>query len=221
MMTRIAAFFILCTSASTFAVGDVPKKPLWPVQFDAPFGLNVPHIPVVLPNPIVNGTSHFYYNWDQAQGSLIVYTDVCLPGLFPDSDKHSCNITALPAGTYFSSAAHPTCMWFPGVGALPPNFLGGFNYSGYDSITLDQYTVAHHTNFWVGPDGFQYWTETDTGADIQLADGGLLLWNFGTLNGGPQDPSMFNVPKDVKRCPFLSTNIMDPLTRLSKALHWL
>jgi len=203
----------------------VPNKPLWPLEFDAPFGVNVPAIPEVNPTPIVNGSSHFYFEYKSMQASLITYLDGCLPGIYTNSQLDPCNITFLPEGIFFTSTTVATCMWFPGVGPVPPNFLMGFNYSGYDQVNLDQYTVAHFTHFWAGAGGFQYWTESSTGLDIAFTDGGAVLWNYGTLNAEPQDLSLFDVPKTYSDCSFDSgllkkspVRITDPLMSLSLML---
>jgi hypothetical protein len=54
-----------------------PNKPTWPDEFDAAFGLNIPAGPGY--PAIVNASSHFYYNWDQVQSTLIIYEEFCLP----------------------------------------------------------------------------------------------------------------------------------------------
>eukprot|EP01116_Phalansterium_solitarium_P008001 TRINITY_DN2115_c0_g1_i1.p2 TRINITY_DN2115_c0_g1~~TRINITY_DN2115_c0_g1_i1.p2 ORF type:complete len:218 (+),score=70.72 TRINITY_DN2115_c0_g1_i1:115-768(+) len=211
--------FIFVALAFVAASASDPKKPIWPVEFDAPFGLNIPADPVALPNGIVNGSSHFYYNWDQAKASLIVYENGCLPGIFPGSEKTPCNFTFVEAGTFFTSADVPSCLWFPGVGSVPPNFLAAFNYSGFDQIVVDLYSAAHFVHFWNGPAGFQYWTEDITGLDIALVDGGSIQWAFGTLTAGPQDVSLFNVPSTYSNCPWDSNlAVADPFVKLSHAL---
>eukprot|EP01116_Phalansterium_solitarium_P021870 TRINITY_DN69_c0_g3_i1.p2 TRINITY_DN69_c0_g3~~TRINITY_DN69_c0_g3_i1.p2 ORF type:complete len:221 (+),score=50.14 TRINITY_DN69_c0_g3_i1:657-1319(+) len=205
-------------------VAAQPQKPVWPLEFDAPFGLNIPAVDVVLPHGIVNGSSHFYYNWDQANATLITYLDGCLPYIHKDSEKQPCNLTFVPAGTFFTSPTVPTCLWLDGIGSLPPNFLEGFTYSGFDQITVDLYSAAHFVHFWTGPGGFQYYTENNTGLDIALVDGGIIQWAFGTLTAAPQDPAMFAVPQDYKKCPFItdvnfgSRKFSDPYAKLSHLL---
>jgi len=197
-----------------------PQKPVWPDEFDSPFGLNVPPVPGVVPNGIINGSAHFYYSWTDLQASLIVYEDGCLPGIFTDSQNTPCNITFVPTGTFFQSPEYtPACLWFPGVGSVPPNFLEAFNYSGFQQIVVDMNSLAHYVYFWFGPSGFQYWTEISTGFDIAFVDGGTLQWAFGPLNAAPQNASLFTVPTEYKRCPFpVSSNFIDPLVKLSMAL---
>ncbi len=77
-MRFIAAIAILLLSTNTIAIAQTPpNKPTWPVEFDAAFGLNIPAAPNF--EGIFNSSSHFYYNWDQVQSSLIVYDDACIP----------------------------------------------------------------------------------------------------------------------------------------------
>lgn len=68
---------LLAIAASSSAV---PRKPVWPRQFDVQFGLSVVESP--LNGPIVNVTSHFYYDFN-VQASLVTYPELCLPGLIP------------------------------------------------------------------------------------------------------------------------------------------
>jgi len=184
------------------AAYTAPIKPTWPLQFDCNFTLNVPTTPGVN-NAIVNAKSHFYYNYDQVQASLIDYPELCLPGLFKNSEKTPCKIIFTPVGTFYSSALFKTCLWFPGVGTVPPDFLAGFTYAT-DSVAIELDGTPHYTHFWVGGDDnvFQYWTDTTTGADIQLLDGGSTLWTFAPLNVVPQNPSLFVVPKNAPACNF-------------------
>lgn len=72
-LTIIVAVFIACTFAQ-------PQKPVWPNQFDAAFGLNIPEVNNSNP-AIINSSSHFYYNWD-IQATLIDYPESCLPFIF-------------------------------------------------------------------------------------------------------------------------------------------
>jgi hypothetical protein len=97
------------------------------------------------------------------------------------------------------------CLWIPGVGTVPPDFLRGFNYSGYSQLAFDNFGVPHYTYFWAADDGFQYWTDVSTGADIQFQDGGNALWNFAQMNVRSQDPSMFELPPNLPKCPFSPT----------------
>eukprot|EP01119_Soliformovum_irregulare_P000640 TRINITY_DN1045_c0_g1_i1.p1 TRINITY_DN1045_c0_g1~~TRINITY_DN1045_c0_g1_i1.p1 ORF type:complete len:227 (-),score=40.90 TRINITY_DN1045_c0_g1_i1:99-758(-) len=190
--------FVFCNSQSV-------TKPIWPGVFDVPFGLSVPAA-VTQGNPIVNSSSHFYYNWDQYQATLITYAENCIP-VFPGSSKAPCNITFVPSGAYFTSPTIGTCLWLPGIGSIPPAFLAQFNYTGYQTIESDFYGVPHFTYYW-DAGTFQYWTDTQSGQDIKFIDGGIIVWNFAPTFSFTQWPaSIFQVPKNAPPCKFPSKSL--------------
>ncbi len=79
-------------------------------------------------------------------------------------------------------------------------------------IAFDYSGTPYYTNFWMGPSGFQYWTDaTDKyGRDIQFCDGGLLLWNFAPLNVVPQNPKIFELPAGDCSMPCKAEGIQLP-----------
>jgi len=200
-----------------------PDKPVWPNEFDIPFGLNVPEGANDSYPAIINATSHFYYNWDYNESSLIVYDVHCLPGIFPLSYDFRCHLYFNTQGAYiYFPAIAMCCLAFPGISSLPPDFLRGFNYSGYDQIAFNYYGVPFLTNYWIGGGGFMYWTALNKfGSDIALDDGGGLLWNFGEMNVTSQSQSMFDLPHSYcnLKCPTESIDItammQDPMLKLS------
>jgi len=181
-------FFILVQCAD-------PPKAIWPIQFDAQFGLFYPPLPPA--PPVVNVSSHFYYNWD-ITSTLIAYPAGCIP-IFAGAEVLPCNFIFNNVGTYFSSPAIPTCLMFPGVGSVPPAFLEHFNFSTA-TVSTDYRGFAHFVNFWVAESGFQYWTDVNTFADIQFLDGGSILWVWAGLHVVPQNTSMFTVPLTAPKC---------------------
>jgi len=84
-------------------------------------------------------------------------------------------------------------------------------------LALDYYGITHVTNLWIGISNFQYWTEVGTGYDIQFVDGGNVLWNFGILKVGPQNPKIFSVPANAPACPFQPIADFDPYLRFAHA----
>jgi len=220
----LSIIFVACLSVSslTTAAAADPPKPVWPIQFDVTFGLNSP-AGDSLPSPIVNASSHFYYNWD-LKASLITY-ESCLPGVFQDSQKYPCNITFNDIGTFLfvPDAGIDCCLWFPGVGSVPPQFLQGFNYSGFDQIVFDYTGVPIMTHYWVAQPlgGFQYWTDASNGHDIEFCDGGNVLWNFQPpFNVVNQNSSLFDIPPhcSILPCDFQEGHSIDPMMKLSMAL---
>jgi len=192
---KAVLLFVLLFAVLIFS--QTPTKPVWPDQFLAVFGLNVNS------SHIKNETSYFYSNWD-IQAQLIDYRTQCIA--FNDAaTKTACKIWFLPAGAYISiPAQNLCCLWFPGVGAVPPDFLATFNYSGIIENAPDEYGVLHQSYKWLGDLDFLYWTEVKTGFDIAMRDGGGdTFWNFGTFTEGPQDPSLFQLPstKCAAACP--------------------
>lgn len=194
-----------------------PEKSVWPIQFDTPFGLNT-----VVP-PIHNATSHFYYNWD-IQAQLIDYVDHCFPFAHWDSAFFPCKLYFNPSGVYVSAPKIDLdcCTLFAGVGAVPPNFLQGFNFSSTETAD-DMYGVQHNCNFWLGADDFGYWTDVDTRHDIQFRDGPSgVFWNFGHFNVVNQSEALFQLPSGdcSTKCGFLMKDdqlnpAADPFVSLS------
>jgi len=179
--------------------GQTPTKPIWPLTFDCTFGLTIPLIPGVTTSPLVNISSHFYYDFTK-QASLIDYPTNCIP-LYPGSESIPCKLWFdSQYGCVYQDKTYGQCVLFPGVGTIPPNFLANFNFST-TSLQIDYYGVAHYSNFWVSVDGFQYWTDKVTGADIALIDGGNLLWYFTPLQVRAQDPALFKLPTGLQNCP--------------------
>jgi len=207
-----------------------PTKPVWPTQFDAGFGLNAPAGPSYENiNPIINSSAHFYYNWD-INSTLIDYQQNCIPDLdllWTNSSDYPCKLYFNTFGTFFSQPALGVdcCFLIPVVGSIPPDFLADFNYS-MPMIAQNWLGTPFNTNFWVGPGGFQYWTQTNQyGSDIQFCDGGSLLWNWGPFNVVAQDPSIFDLPTEfciLKPCLLDEqfTNIKSDLfIRMSRLLN--
>jgi len=206
-----------------FVASQTPTKPIWPTEFDVVFGLSAPATSAY--PAIVNSTAHFYYNYDQIQSSLIVYDNGCLPGLFPGSHNTPCSFYFNPVGAYMylPNVSDTCCLLFPGVGSVPPNFLAGFNYSGFNQLAFDYYGVPYVTTLWLGGD-FMYWTNATNGHDIQFVDGGFVLWNFAGFNVQHQSHSIFDLPSSScnQTCPkfslekpSLSRRYMDPFLRLA------
>jgi len=118
----------------------------------------------------------------------------------------------------------PCCLLIPGVGSLPPNFLQGFNYSGYQFPAADLYGVLHNSNFWstIG-EGFFYWTDAVSGQDISLIDGGALQWAFRPSFNTKAQHSVFAIPSNcAAECPTQKGFVRqfnDPMLRLA-ARHY-
>jgi len=101
----------------------------------------------------------------------------------------------------------PFCLWFPGVGSIPPNFLQGFDFSGFQQLAFDYYGIVHTTNFWFGKppsEVFQYWTDVNTGNDVQFVDGGFVVWSWGNFNVTAPPSSIFKTPANWTNCSFAS-----------------
>jgi len=178
------------------------SKPVWPVEFDAPFGL----YNLNLPSPLVNVYSHFYYNYDELQSQVISYPTNCIPIVPIVGFYHPCALYFNDNGTYFSQPdlGIQCCSLFPGVGATPPQFLAGFTWSSNQTFATDYYGVNHVTNYWVGTgDGsnFAYWTDLNTNHDIFINDGSSgIFWSWGKFTVGPQSPTIFQLPGTSDQC---------------------
>eukprot|EP01127_Copromyxa_protea_P005845 TRINITY_DN1568_c0_g1_i1.p1 TRINITY_DN1568_c0_g1~~TRINITY_DN1568_c0_g1_i1.p1 ORF type:complete len:220 (-),score=53.29 TRINITY_DN1568_c0_g1_i1:41-700(-) len=191
-MSCLLLLALLFVAAQAQAPPAPPSKPHWGAQFDAAFGL---YSPV---NNFINFTSHFYYNWD-LKATLITYPERCLPTF---NISLPCNLTFTPTGCFVTFPLLPTCLLFPGVGSIPPNFLAPFDYVS-STVSLDLFGNARYANYWVAPNAtsFQYWTDAASGEDIQFLDGGNVLWTFGPLTDRPQDKGLFSVPSPAVACP--------------------
>jgi hypothetical protein len=194
-----------------------PSKPEWPNQFDAPFGLNV-HILLYF-----NRTSHFYYNRD-SRITRIKYHDGCLPLVTRDN----CDLIFNDVGTWLLAPEdnnNTCCLLFKGIGSIPPAFLAPFNYT--DNTTADDYYgTSHNVYKWSGPMGFEYWTDTQSGNDVQFKDGtGDTYWNWGNFNNVNQPASIFTLPsKCTDQCKLLdekqrqhARKVLSPLLDLHEA----
>ena len=205
MKTFLIVFVaIVCWVVIEETVAADPVKPVWPLQFDTVFGLNCK----TCKPAIQNETSHFYYDW-KLQSQVIDYPTTCLPGLVSDSQQYPCTMWFNPDGIYFQQLAQKIgcCSLFPGVGAVPPNFLRGFHYSNVENAT-DYYGASHACNHWTsGITFFGYWTQLHTGDDIQFKDGPSgVFWNFAPFNVAPQNPSIFDLPTNQGNCSQLCTD---------------
>lgn len=72
--------FLICLVV--LVATQAPVKPEWPDKFDVAFGLSAEGNVTGGNAPIVNSTSHFWYDYGQ-KAQLIVYPDTCLPGVLP------------------------------------------------------------------------------------------------------------------------------------------
>eukprot|EP01095_Lingulamoeba_sp_RSL-Kostka_P004376 TRINITY_DN1554_c1_g1_i1.p1 TRINITY_DN1554_c1_g1~~TRINITY_DN1554_c1_g1_i1.p1 ORF type:complete len:251 (+),score=69.09 TRINITY_DN1554_c1_g1_i1:81-755(+) len=190
MKIYVFALVIFAVVLSTYCQ-NTPQKPVWPIQFSAPFGLYESNILI----RIKNASSTFYYNWE-VESQLIDYTEHCFPFAAIGARKHPCKMFFNPKGIFLQSPDLDIncCTMFPGVGGVPPNFLRGFNYSSIETAD-DYYGDTHTCNYWVGIDGFAYWTDEQNGHDVKFKDGNTgVTWQWGSFQVGPQDPSMFDLP---------------------------
>eukprot|EP01113_Clastostelium_recurvatum_P005701 TRINITY_DN1254_c0_g1_i1.p1 TRINITY_DN1254_c0_g1~~TRINITY_DN1254_c0_g1_i1.p1 ORF type:complete len:233 (-),score=62.08 TRINITY_DN1254_c0_g1_i1:38-736(-) len=171
-------------------------KPTWPDEFAMPFGLN-------FAIGIHNASAMMYYNWDQAKSQLLDYTSHCFPLLRYNSGFHPCKMYFNPKGIFASipSLNIPCCTFVANVGAVPPTFLQGFNYTGVNQTVPDMYGKMHDTMVWQGADDFKYWTDASAahyGDDVQFQDGPTTVtWNFGEMSVTPQNPSLFDLPSST------------------------
>ncbi len=82
-MSRICGLLIFSLIIGTFSgVVLTDNRPTWPEVFDVPFGLSVEGNVSGGNAPIVNCSSHFYYNFN-LKAQLITYATACLPGVLP------------------------------------------------------------------------------------------------------------------------------------------
>lgn len=214
---------VLLVAAMTMMVAGSPTKPVWPQQFDVPFGLHA-----IFP-PINNATAHLYYDWT-VQAQLIDYPEKCFPFAHWDSAFHPCKLYFNPQGVFVSAPAIglDCCTLAAGVGAIPPAFLSGFNFSSIESAT-DLYGDEHTCNYWLGTEDFGYWTDEYTNHDVQFRDGPSgVEWHFGHFNVENQTSSLFDLPYGgdcSSSCGFLMASdnakatqkefLVDPAIRLA------
>jgi len=206
-------------SNATPEAATPPSKPVWPEEFDCPFGL------YSIYHDLKNVSSHLYYNYDQAGAQLIKYQGHCFPFATWDAYEYSCSLYFVSSGIYLSQPQNnlPCCLFYPDVGPLPPNFLRGFNWTGTEQAA-DYYGTIHNCNYWEGPDYFGYWTDVTTGFDVRFRDAFVgVTWQIGPFNVAPQNVSMFNLPAGncSTKCPgILARNIIqDPLVRYVLAMR--
>eukprot|EP00026_Physarum_polycephalum_P017056 Phypoly_transcript_18141.p1 GENE.Phypoly_transcript_18141~~Phypoly_transcript_18141.p1 ORF type:complete len:223 (+),score=24.23 Phypoly_transcript_18141:97-765(+) len=193
-------------------------KPTWPPEFSIPFGLHFTAF-------VYNSSATMYYNYDKAQSQLIVYDTHCFPFIRFNSVEHPCKMYFNPAGIYVSMPTIniPCCLFVPDVGAVPPTFLQGFTYSGYNDTVLDMYGKEHVTYRWDGTEDFKYWTDVDTGDDVQFQDGPTgVKWNFGEMQVGAQDPALFDLPAGDcnSSCGVLNSELFSPQKAYIPFFNW-
>jgi len=179
---------VLLFVAASLVCGS-PTKPVWPLQFDVPFGLNA-----VLP-PIRNATSHLYYDWT-IPAQMIDYPERCFPFAHWDSGFHPCQLYFNQTAVYVvaPSIGIDCCTLAAGVGPVPPTFLQGFNYSSVEDAT-DWWGNEHQCNYWLGALDFGYWTDATTNHDVQFRDGPSgVEWHFGHFTDQNQTASLFQPP---------------------------
>ena len=100
---------VLTVASATTAVAD-PSKPVWPTNFQTPFGLYV-----AFP-PVKNATAEFYYKYDsEAQVQLLDYQQHCIPLVHWDAVGHPCKVCA----SYATGIPPHTCLHV---------FLGMYNH---------------------------------------------------------------------------------------------
>ncbi|KJE89608.1 hypothetical protein CAOG_01043 [Capsaspora owczarzaki ATCC 30864] len=224
----VLALVACAAIAAPLAPAADPEKPIWPIQFDVPFGLNW-----VGGTLINNASSHFYYNFD-LEAQVIQYDTHCFPLAHWNAVFYPCKLyfTAKPA-IYLASPANgiDCCLFQDGVGTVPPNFLGGFNYSGSTQIIKDYYGVSHNTYHWKGIEDFGYWTDVSSEVDVQFQDGPTgVHWNFGNFNVVNQTASIFALPAGncETKCNFLleksgasgiTSKLVDPMLKLAQTVH--
>ena len=228
----VAVAAVLCVAAAygASAVSGDPSKPVWPTNFQTPFGLYV-----AFPS-VKNASAEFYYKYDsEAQVQLLDYQEHCIPLVHWNAEPHPCKIYFQPSGIYVHQPATglECCQLVADVGAVPPDFLAPFNFSKTENDIIDYYGRSHNTNYWTGPGDFGYWTDITTGFDVRFKDGPTgILWYYGDFTVKPQDLSIFKLPDPncSKKCGFLSgTESMsveeqlplfaDPMVRLAMKHH--
>ena len=150
-------------SVTTFTVVSSNKNcigskncPVWPKEFDSPFGLYSP-----FPS-IKNASSTFYYKFLETgtQAQLISYDTRCFPFVNAKSAFKAmpCKLLFINSGIYLSQPKHDIecCQFVKGVGAVPPNFLRSYTFKGTNVSALDMYGNNVMCDYWEGPEDFKY-----------------------------------------------------------------
>jgi len=196
-MSKSHIFIGLSIIAGVLA-GPPAQKPVWPQEFDAPFGL----YNLSPASPILNASAHFYYNYDQLQSQVIQYPTNCIP-IFGQNSNFPCALYFNSAGTYLSQ---PTlglecCLLIPDVGAVPPSFLQGFTWNSTQTAP-NLYGQETKCDYWTsGASGFAYWTQLNTGFDVFFQDGPTgTYWAWGDFNVVSQPSSVFALPGNSAQC---------------------
>jgi len=192
--------------AAVLVRGQAPDPPpIWPVSFQARFGLDM-----IVPPPgtnIVNSTSMFYYNLnDGVLGQLIDYPEFCPPSSVGKINS-ACKVLfneAPGGGIYITQPAEGVdcCQMFQGVGPTPRNFTRGFVWTGTE-IAQNYFGDSIQSDYYVGgdaPNQFYYWTQIITHHDVKFHDGGGADWAWDHLNVTTVDPSVFDLFSDPATC---------------------
>ena len=115
------------------------KCPIWPTEFDAPFGLHA-SVP-----DIKNASSTFRYKFvaNGTQAQRVEYDEHCFPFVNARSpfEAKACTLYFVPGGIYLAQPAHDIdcCLFQAGVGAVPPQFLRAYTYKGTNQTAPDMY----------------------------------------------------------------------------------
>ena len=208
------------------------KCPVWPTEFDAPFGLHS-----TVPS-IQNASSAFLYKFvpNGTQAQRVDYHEHCFPFVNARSpfESKACSLYFVPSGIYLNQPAHgiDCCLFKSGVGAVPPQFLRAYTYKGTNQSAPDMYGNEVSCDAWSGPEGFKYWTVGhhdaryhNWGHDIVFQDGPTgVTWRWGNFNVRAQDDSLFALPADAQTCAkscsvFLSAAEHDAVTRYVSRYH--
>jgi len=207
-MRSLFYLLVCCLIVCKCVEGATPERPVWPDEFKLPFGLNDPLLFVK------NSSAVMYYNWDQVQSQLLDYSQSCFPLVRWNARSHPCKMYFNPKGIFvsFPTLNITCCSYVPGVGAVPPDFLRGFNYSGHIESVPDQHGIKHNTYRWDGADDFKYWTDANNGDDVQFQDGPTgVKWNFGDMVVEAQATSIFDLPAGdcSQDCNFFAADVVE------------
>jgi hypothetical protein len=93
MHRKLVVAIVLLFSCVLYANAQ-PQKPVWPIEFDATFGLFVPGNDTGDQIEVVNSTSHFYYNYN-INASVIDYPTNCIPLGFSVNMRSQIDVTFL------------------------------------------------------------------------------------------------------------------------------
>eukprot|EP01096_Ripella_sp_DP13-Kostka_P009727 TRINITY_DN374_c0_g1_i1.p1 TRINITY_DN374_c0_g1~~TRINITY_DN374_c0_g1_i1.p1 ORF type:complete len:227 (-),score=93.90 TRINITY_DN374_c0_g1_i1:24-704(-) len=191
-MKTVATFLALACVVLTAHAAYSPTKPVWPTQFSALFGMYYNEGGI----KIQNATSYLYYDWN-IQAQTIDYVAQCVPGIAPNSQNYPCKLYFNNTGIFLSQPTNnglDCCSLFPGVGAVPPQFLAPFKFLN-NGTAPDYNGFTHECFHWIGPGIFAYWTDRTTGHDVRFKDGTSgVFWQYAPFSVGPQSPSLFQTP---------------------------